>query len=128
METTMTEDQLREFGLVPMIVARGKTVQTDVPGSGRPDPDDPCRVIDTTRRAHGPGETVWLLPADAERLRRLGFTLDPTRDLAQVEAVRITMLPPNSTQRVTNEYGNMLRRSTAADYVNPNHPTENYRE
>ena len=90
-----TEIELREMGLTPSIVSRGRSVRAEVYGTGKPDPDNPEHTIGTTLRLYQPGEVVWMPPDEAQRLRSLGYVLDPANaDDAQVLATMFTPPPP----------------------------------
>ncbi|NUY01701.1 hypothetical protein [Paraburkholderia youngii] len=105
-----TDEQCEENGLVRAIVARGRSVQTSVPGSGKPDADNPRRVTGTVSRRFRPGEVVWLEPGEAQRLRGLGFVLDLTDE--GDAAIVAAMLAPSQTdapRRVTPEPQQTLR-------------------
>lgn len=112
-----TDDECRANGLTAVVVARGRTVRTGIPGSGEPDPNDPRRVIGTTSRKHGPGETVWLPPSEAARLRAIGFVLDPQNaDDAQAIAALLAPPPaPDAPRRVTPEPQQILRFNTRSE-------------
>ncbi|MEX3896364.1 hypothetical protein [Paraburkholderia sp. BR10954] len=89
----LTDDELSVLGLVPIVIARGRTLRGPVHGSGKPDPDNPHRVIGTLSRTYHPGEVVWIEAHDVERLRGLGFVLDPSNP-ADAEAVNALRAPP----------------------------------
>ncbi|WP_434664754.1 hypothetical protein P5W99_30030 [Paraburkholderia sp. A3BS-1L] len=97
----MTDDELLALGLKAMIVARGRSVQGPVPGTGRPDPDNPNRVIGVTSKTYRSGSTVWLTPDEAPRLRDLGYVLDPERD-AQIVSAMFAPAPAPDAPTVLN--------------------------
>ncbi|MGF6481991.1 hypothetical protein [Paraburkholderia sp. JPY419] len=96
-----TDEECEQYGLRRAVVARGRTVQGPVPGSGKPDVDDPRRVTGTTSRRYMPGETVWLEAHELPRLRTLGYALDPLDpDDAQMIALMFAPAPPSDAPTV----------------------------
>lgn len=105
----MDETTLRALGLVPCVVARGRSVRANVPGTGRPHEDDPTRLTGVISRTFLPGSTVWLEPDEAQRLRGLGCVLDPTLDAQAIAAILAPPPPPDAPRRVTPEPPQTLR-------------------
>ena len=98
----MDETTLRALGLVLCVVARGRSVRANVPGTGRPHEDDPTRLTGVISRTFLPGATVWLEPDEAQRLRGLGYVWDPaSADDAQLIATLLAPSPlPDAPTRV----------------------------